>query len=510
MVNVESNEARKLATLLAVSHALSGTLNLKHSLHRILEILERSQNMFRSAVTLLRPDSDLTIEASNGIEEEGRLARYRMGEGVTGRVVESGKPIIVPRVSQEPMLLNRAAKRKGLKDELSYICVPINIGRKTIGALGIDLHFKQDRDYDRIVKFLRVVTAMIAQAVQVEHLVRSETKHLVAENIHLREELRERYDFSNMVGNSGGMRQVYEQIAQVAGTNTNVLIRGESGTGKELIAHAIHYNSPRAKKPFVKVSCAALPETLIESELFGYEKGAFTGAQARKLGRFELANGGTLFLDEIGDLNLATQIKLLRVIQEREIERLGGTDSIKIKVRLIAATNKDLETAIAEKVFREDLYYRLNVFSIFVPPLRERKPDIMALTDFFLQKYTKEHSRQIKRISTPAIDMLMSYHWPGNVRELENAIERSVLVADGSVIHAHHLPPTLQTAEETGTISKLSLEENVSSFEKDLIQDALKTTRGNRRKAARLLGATERIVNYKVKKYGIDCSRFRK
>lgn len=510
MRNAESNEARKLATLVAVSHALSGTLNLKHSLHRVLEILERGQNMFRSAVTLLRPDSGLTIEASNGITDEGQRARYSIGEGVTGRVVESGRPIIIPRVSQEPMLLNRAAKRKDIKDELSYICVPINIGRKTIGALGIDLRFKRDRDYDRVVKFLRVVTAMIAQSVQMEQLLQAETKRLVAENIHLKEELRERYDFSNMVGRSGGMRQVYEQISQVAGTNTNVLIRGESGTGKELIAHAIHYNSPRAEKPFVKVSCAALPETLIESELFGYEKGAFTGAQSRKLGRFELANGGTLFLDEIGDLNLTTQIKLLRVIQEREIERLGGTESIKITVRLIAATNKDLETAIAEKFFREDLYYRLNVFTIFVPPLRERKPDIMALTDFFLDKYTKEHSKKIKRISTPAIDMLMSYHWPGNVRELENAMERAILVCDGSVIHAHHLPPTLQTAEETGTVGKLSLEENVTSYEKDLIQDALKTTRGNRRKAARLLGATERIINYKVKKYAIDCSRFRK
>ena len=351
---------------------------------------------------------------------------------------------------------------------------------------------------------------MIAQAVTVEHFVESETKKLVAENIHLREELRERYDFSNMVGSSGGMRQVYEQISQVAGTSTNVLIRGESGTGKELIAHAIHYNSPRADKPFVKVSCAALPETLIESELFGYEKGAFTGALSRKLGRFELAEGGTLFLDEIGDLNLTTQIKLLRVIQEREFERLGSTETIKIKVRLIAATNKDLESAISEGTFREDLYYRLNVFTIFVPPLRERKPDIMALTDFFLEKYTKEHSRNIKRIATPAIDMLMSYHWPGNVRELENAVERSVLVCDGNVIHAHHLPPTLQTAEESGTISRISLEESITSYEKDLIQDALKTTRGNRRKAARLLGSTERVINYKVKKYGIDCRRFRK
>jgi Nif-specific regulatory protein len=506
----ESNETKKLATLLELNTALSGTLNLKHSLHRVLEILEQRHGMFRSAVTLLHGDSDLHIEASNGITAEGQRAQYRLGEGVTGRVVESGKPVIVPQVSREPMLLNRAAQRKGLKEELSYICVPIMVGRKTVGALGVDLHFKRDRDYDRTVKFLRVIAGTIGQAVRVERLVDAETKRLVAENIHLREELRERYDFSNMVGGSGSMRQVYEQISQVAGTNTSVLIRGESGTGKGLIAHAIHYNSPRAQKPFVKVSCAALPDTLIESELFGYEKGAFTGAQSRKPGRFELADGGTLFLDEVGDLNLTTQVKLLRVIQEREFERLGSTETIKIKVRLIAATNKDLEKAIAEGSFREDLYYRLNVFTIFVPPLRERKPDVMALTDYFLEKYTKEHNKKIKRISTPAIDMLMSYHWPGNVRELENAMERAVLICDGNVIHAHHLPPTLQTAEASGTVMKVSLGEAMASYEKDLILDALKTTRGNCSRAARLLSTTERVLNYKVKKYAIDCSRFRK
>lgn len=508
MRDPESNETQKLATLLELGQVLSGTLNLKHSLHRALEILEQRHGMFRSAVMLLH-DSELHIHASNGITAEGQKARYRLGEGITGRVVESRKPVVVPQVSKEPLLLNRAASRKGLKEELTFICVPILEGRKTIGALGVDLVFKKDRDYDRIVKFLRVIASMIGQAVRVERLVEAETQRLVAENTHLREELRERYDFSNMVGSSGGMRQVYEQVAQVAGTNTSVLIRGESGTGKELIAHAIHYNSPRANKPFVKVSCAALPETLIESELFGYEKGAFTGAQARKLGRFELAEGGTLFLDEIGDLNLATQVKLLRVIQEREFERLGSTETIKIKVRLITATNKDLEKAIAEGAFREDLYYRLNVFTIFVPPLRERKPDVMALADYFLEKYTKEHGKHIRRISTPAIDMLMSYHWPGNVRELENAMERAVLICDGTVIHAHHLPPTLQTAEESGTVVKVPLGEAIASYEKDLIQDALKTTRGNCSRAARLLSATERVINYKIKKYGIDCGRFR-
>src|SRR6476619_185814 len=212
------------------------------------------------------------------------------------------------------------------------------------------------------------------------------------------------------------MRQIFEQVTQVAGTNTTVLVRGESGTGKELTAHAIHYSSLRAKKPFVKVSCAALPDSLIESELFGYEKGAFTGAESRKKGRFELADGGTLFLDEIGDINLATQVKLLRVLQEREFERVGGTETVKANVRVVAATNKDLEKAIVAGTFREDLYYRLNVFTIFVPPLRERKADLLLLADHFLDKFSREHNKVIKRISTPAIDMLTAYHWPGNVR----------------------------------------------------------------------------------------------
>ena len=257
------------------------------------------------------------------------------------------------------------------------------------------------------------------------------------------------------------------------------------------------------------MSCAALPDSLIESELFGYEKGAFTGAEQRKKGRFELAEGGTLFLDEIGDINLTTQVKLLRVLQEREFERVGGTETIKANVRLVAATNKDLEKAIAAGTFREDLYYRLNVFTLFVQPLRERKPDMLLLVDHFLDKFAREHKRNIKRISTPAIDMLASYHWPGNVRELENTLERAVLMCDGEVVHGHHLPPSLQTAEASGTITRVSLADAVGAYEKDLLQDALKSTRGNRAKAARLLDTTERIVNYKVRQYGIDAKRFK-
>jgi Nif-specific regulatory protein len=503
-------EARRLSTLLEVSQALSGTLNLKASLHRVLEILARHHGAVRGIVSILEENGDLRVEAADGIGEASRMVRYRIGEGITGKVVQSGKPVVVPRVSREPAFLHRAARRPELShQELSFVCVPISLNRRAIGALAIDLKFKADRNFERHTKFLGVVASLIAQAVKIHRLIEEDKRTLVDENTHLRQELRERYDFSKLVGSSGPMRQIFEQVTQVSGTNTTALIRGESGTGKELIAHAIHYSSLRAKKPFVKVSCAALPDSLIESELFGYEKGAFTGAESRKKGRFELAEGGTLFLDEIGDINLSTQVKLLRVLQEREFERVGGTESIKSNVRLIAATNKDLEKAIAAGTFREDLYYRLNVFTLFVPPLRERKPDMLLLVDHFLEKFAREHKRNIKRISTPAIDMLASYHWPGNVRELENTLERAVLMCDGEVVHGHHLPPSLQTAEASGTITRVSLKDAVGAYEKDLLQDALKSTRGNRAKAARLLDTTERIINYKVRQYAIDVRRFK-
>jgi len=506
----QGRENRRLSTLLEVSQALSGTLNIKSAFHRVLEILARHHGAVRSMIVMLRDGGELFVEASDGLDRPSQAVQYRLGEGITGKVVETGKPIVVPRVSREPAMLNRAARRaESDEQELSFVCVPILLNRRAVGALGVDLRYKAERDFESSAKFMGVVASMLAQAVKIQRLVEEDKRRLVDENEHLRQELRDKYDFSNIIGTSGPIRQVYEQVAQVAATNTTALIRGESGTGKELIAHAIHYNSLRAKKPFVKVSCAALPESLIESELFGYEKGAFTGADQRKKGRFELAEGGTLFLDEIGDVNLSTQVKLLRVLQEREFERVGGTETIKVNVRLIAATNKDMEEALAKGTFREDLYYRLNVFTIFVPPLRDRKADLLLLADHFLEKFSREHGKSIKRISTPAIDMLVSYHWPGNVREMENALERAVLTCEGQVIHAHHLPPSLQTAEASGTVTRVSLADAVVAYEKDLIQDALKTTRGNRAKAARLLDATERILNYKIKKYGVDVRRFK-
>ena len=316
-------------------------------------------------------------------------------------------------------------------------------------------------------------------------------------------------DFPGMVGRSPAMRQVFAQTTRIAAGSAPVLIVGETGTGKELIARAVHAGSKRKDRPLLKVNCAAQPARLIESELFGHEPGASTGALAQRLGRFELAHGGTLFLDEVGELSGSTQVKLLRVLQEREFERLGGVTSIKVNVRLVAATNKDLEAAVKEGTFREDLYYRLNVFAVYLPPLRERRPDISLLADHFVEKYAAAHGKDVRRIATTAIDMLMSYHWPGNVRELENCIERAVLVCEGGVIHAHHLPPSLQTAEVSGTLPRKSLEEALASYEKDLILDALKTARGNRAKAARLLDSTERIIGYAVQKHDIDCTRFR-
>jgi Nif-specific regulatory protein len=513
-MHTEQAEARKLKTFLEVGQTLAGTYQLTDAMSRVLTTLGRHQEMVYGVVMMLDQETkQLGIVASHGLDQDhARRVKYRAGEGITGRVLQTGKPVVVPQISLEPAFLDRLGvlKKTLQRRELSFICVPILVNRNPVGVLCASLHYKAEREYEHELTFFSIIATMVAQAIKVHHLIEADKQQLLEENTQLKQELRERYDFSHIIGNSSPLREVYEHVTQVARSNTTVLLRGESGTGKELIAHAIHYNSLRASKPFIKVSCAALPETLIESELFGYEKGAFTGAQGRKKGRFELADGGTLFLDEIGDLNISTQIKLLRVLQEREFERLGGTETIKVNVRLIAATNKDMEKAIADNQFREDLYYRLNVFAIFMPPLRERKSDILLLADHFLEKYAREHGKRIKRISTPAIDMLSSYHWPGNVRELENTIERAVLVCETNVIHGHHLPPTLQTAEGSGTVTTLKLETAVEAYERDLIQDALKTTRGNRAKAAKLLDTTERIVGYKIKKYGIDCRRFRR
>ncbi len=505
-------KVKELTALYEISQTLSMSLDIEKSIYGVLEKLDDLLGMKRCTITLLNPRTgELLIEAAYGLTEaEKKRGKYKIGEGITGRVVQTGRSAVVPKIGEDPLFLNKTRSRKDLdKKDISFICVPIKIGKEIIGALSADKVFDPQIPLEEDVRFLSIAASIIGQSVKMQQLIQAEKDKLIEENKTLRQELTEKYSFKNIVGKSNRMKEVYEMIARVAKSDATVLVRGESGTGKELVAHAIHYNSLRTKRPFVKVNMAALPENLVESELFGYERGAFTGAFDRKIGRFEMAEGGTLFLDEIGDLTPATQVKLLRVIQEREFERLGGIETIKCNVRLIAATSTNLEESVKKGRFREDLYYRLNVFPIYLPPLRERKDDILLIAEHFLAKYSSANHKTIKRISTPAIDAFMSYHWPGNVRELENTIERAVLMCEGEVIFAHNLPPTLQTPQTSKTQIGDSLEALVGNFEKDLIVDALKSTKGNKSRSATMLKTTERVLGYKAEKYGIDFKKFR-
>jgi Nif-specific regulatory protein len=510
---IEDFDAQALYTLREVARALGSCAQIKAGLNRTLEILSRNHAMARSAILLShRSASEIQIEACRGLAPEEQEAFLRVEDGIVDRVLETGKPVIAAKaVGDSSSLRPDGTHSISHSHERTFICFPLSLSRETSGALLIETDHDKYRDYAFTLNFLEVIAFMIGQAMRIDSEKRptSERHPVVVVITPLREEICEGFDFSNLIGSSAPMQRIYEQVAKVARSNATVMVRGESGTGKELIAQAIHYNSPRKAGPFIKVNCAALPDTLIESELFGYEKGAFTGAVAQKKGRFELAEGGTLFLDEIGDLNATTAVKLLRVLQEREFERVGGTHTVKANVRLIVATNKDLEKAIVNGSFREDLFYRLNVFAIFLPPLRERKPDIPLLSDHFLEIFNAAHGKNVRRISTGASDMLISYHWPGNVRELSNTIERAVLICDDQVIHSCHLPRAVQMAEPAETVPDGSLKQSVDTYEKDLIRETLETTRGNRAHAARLLRTTERVVNYKANKYGINCVRFK-
>ena len=497
--------------LYEIAKVLTETIDLRKSLYSVLEILSRSLGMRKGTITILNPLRDeIQIEVAHGLSRSAmQRGRYKPGEGITGKVIQQGKSLVVPKISEEPSFLNRTASRRQTQEEISFICVPIKKGQQVVGSLSVDLPYDDTVDLKASERLLTVIATMLAQWVINLETLQIEKEALHQENLRLQEQLATKHRITNIIGNSNKMREVFQMISQVCRSNATVLLRGESGTGKELVANAIHYNSPRAKNTFIKVNCAALPSTLIESELFGHEKGAFTGAIKQKRGKFELANKGTIFLDEIGSIGLDVQANLLRVLQEKEFERVGGTQTIKVDVRIIAATSKNLEQAVEEETFRGDLYYRLNVFPLYLPPLRERKTDVLLLADHFLELYAKENNKDIRRLSTPAIDMFMQYHWPGNVRELENCIERAVLLCEGGVIRSYHLPPTLQTGEQSDTVPARSLEEAVAGLEREIIIDALKNTRGNMALAAELLQTTVRKFTYKAKKYGVDYRQYR-
>jgi Nif-specific regulatory protein len=498
--------AKEVELLSDISKSLAESLDLEETLTSMLKSFDTHLKLRRGMITLLDPDTEtINVRLAHGLSKKSQsMASYKVGEGIIGRVVQDGKEIIVPDISKDPRFLHKTKSRRQEKGkQIAFFCVPIKLEGKTIGALSVDKQSDPKNDFEANVRLLNVIATMVAQAVKLNKLVESEHKQLSEENVRLRRELKSHFNIHNMVGASNAMKEVYRLIEQVSNSNATVLLRGESGTGKDLVAHAIHYNSLRADKPFVKVNCTALPDTLLESELFGHEKGAFTGAAERKLGRFERAHGGTIFLDEIGDFSLNLQVKLLRVIQFKEFERVGGLETIKTNVRIVVATHKNLEEQIKEGLFREDLYYRINVFPIYMPPLRERKDDIMLLADYFLEKIATENNKNISRISTPAIDMLTRYHWPGNIRELENCIERAVLLCNDDVIRSEHLPPSLQMIKKTEPVAQRSLTEVIENKERELIVDALKKFDGSQRRTAKELGISERILGYKIKKFGI-------
>ena len=492
----------------AVIHKISKILinggDFRSDLYKVLMVLNEEMGMERGMVSVLvkADPEELHVDVSLGLEDHEMDVTYLLGEGVTGRVVSEGRAMAVRNIEEEPQFLDRTGLRKNLnRSEIAYLCVPIRHGDKVVGALGVD-HASPDEGENLALELLLLeeVASMIASRVRSRQEEIKNKKVVRVEKISIGR---------NFVGNSDVMRQLSHSISKVSDSSTSVLITGETGTGKEVVAREIHERSPRKGSPLVKVNCGAIPENLIESELFGHEKGSFTGAVSQRKGRFEMARGGTIFLDEIGELPANAQVKLLRVLQEREFERVGGHETIKINVRVIAATNRSLEEEVQNNNFRADLYYRLNVFPIHVPSLRERGADIMLLADHFVQKFSEELGKKVIRIDTPAIDMLMAYHWPGNVRELENTIERAVLLSEDGVIHGHHLPPSLQMKEsETFSGEKGKFETLVANYERQLIVEALKESWGNQTEAARLLGTTKRVVQYKIQKLDIDYRRY--
>jgi Nif-specific regulatory protein len=491
----------QLTALAYIGQELAAAPTLADGFQRAIRMLDQRLGARRSALFVVdAKERALSVVATYGMSKEQTRARY--GAGVAGRVAEGGRPIVVPTVRLEPMALLELTEPAAWRDaSFSLVSVPLSTGAECAGVLSV--YFEgNSSDFATRVNVLTVVASLLAQHIRPVPLpVRPEPSRPSQSAV---------FEYANMIGPSPVMRQVYEQIGQVARTTATVLILGESGTGKELVAQAIHGNSERIRQPFIKINGAAFPEQLFESELFGHERGAFTGALARKKGRFELAQHGTLFLDEIGELPLPTQVKLLRVLQSREYERVGGTETLKSDVRLIAATNKSMMEAVASGVFREDLFYRLNVFTITLPPLRERQEDIAPLAEYFLQKYGSLHRKPAKSISSAAMDALLHHPWPGNVRELENAIERAVVVCSSPVVEEAHLPDVIRGAEGERPSRKLTLSEAVERLEQQLIEEALRESSGNLARASRVLGTTERILRYKVQKYKLSAPRSRK
>jgi Nif-specific regulatory protein len=531
----------ELTTIYEISKILSSSLDLNKTAREVLGVLSSHLKMVRGMVSLVQPSGDLhVVEATGMSAEAASRGRFRKGEGITGKILGTGVPMVVPNVAKEPLFLNRTESRSMLGGRVvAFIGVPIKVGRETVGVLSVDREMDGGPgNFEADVRFLAMVANLIGQTTRLHNNVAAEREALIQRQHRLEKELQGKYSLDNVIGHSKRMQDVFAEVHQAAPGRSTVLLRGESGTGKEVIARSVHYLSPRKDAPFVKVNCAALSETLLESELFGHEKGSFTGATQERKGRFEMAQGGTLFLDEIGEISPMFQTKLLRVLQEREFERVGGNKSIKVDVRVIAATNRNMEEDVAKGVFRADLYYRVNVVSIFLPPLRERIEDIPPLVEHFLDKFNKENERKVS-ISLEAMAVMLKCSWPGNVRELENCVERTATMTRTNSIKDVDLPcqqnkcfsQALQHYGQVQKVIPIALAEpaagatnlpQTSGSESDeanaAVEPALMTERERlvwameqcgwvQAKAARLLNLTPRQIGYALSRYNIEVKR---
>ncbi|MEM9417481.1 MAG: sigma 54-interacting transcriptional regulator [Planctomycetota bacterium] len=526
---------QELDILVEISQILGDGMELSQVFQRAMSLLSNRLNVQRAALVLFDQAADqLRTVASVGLTSaEQERGRYELGEGVTGRVMETGIPAIIPDVAKHPEFLNRTKSRELAEapdaGPLSFICVAVKDGDGFVGTISIDKPFVDEATLAAEARLLKIFAGLIAQTIRIHNLVRLEKNEWLAEREQLTDNLRGKYRFDNIIGSSPVMLDVLSTIGQVASSRATVLLLGETGCGKELIAKAIHYNSPRRDKPLIRVNCGALSPQLLESELFGHMKGAFTGAVKDKIGRFEAASGGTIFLDEVGTLDPQLQVKLLRVLQEREFERVGDHLTIKTDVRVIAATNLELEEEVRKGNFREDLYYRLNVVTIHLPPLRSRREDIPRLIDHFLDRYNRENQRDLKKISRDVLNTLLRYPWPGNVRELENAIERAVVLSSTEEFSEELLPLQIRlfaqqirgdtTDESIEAIATKLAEHAIKQFqmydgevydmvigevERRLIREALDYNGGVKIRTADFLGINRNTLNKKVKDLNIE------
>ncbi|TSA39789.1 MAG: nif-specific transcriptional activator NifA [Methylococcaceae bacterium] len=493
----------ELDTLYLISQVLNSSHELHAKLQAVLEILHKRSCMRSGMITLREIETNsmiVSVVHTEGASQLTEPVRYNPGEGLMGAILDAGSTLVVDKVSEEPRFLGRL----GLYDpELPFIGSPIYIeDGDAIGVLAAQpdsSQFLGDR-----ARFMEMIANLIAQSVNMLRITERKQRTLLSERNQLKQALVKNYSFENIIGHSPPMLKVFDLIRQVAKWNTTVLIRGESGTGKEVVANAIHFNSGCASGPFLKLNCAALPDTLLESELFGHEKGAFSGAISQRKGRFELADNGTLFLDEIGEISASFQAKLLRVLQEGEFERVGGTQTLKVNVRIIAATNRNLEEEVTEGVFREDLYYRLNVMPVNMPALRDRTEDIPKLSEFLLTRISEQQGGRPLEIKESAIRILMKHNWPGNVRELANRLERAAIMSQNGIIDRDVMVSTGLEDEIGAAINHkpqktLAIDFNVDNMDdRERVIAALEQSGWVQAKAARLLNMTPRQIAYRI------------